>query len=218
MSSANFIRSIVVGVTSELLLAYSPIILIGLIALYFLLPNPIEGRVILLPGPDGKVGSVVVKSQGGEQTLNTAYAGVGVDTAGKLIAETGSADLVKKRYGALIEASPPRPVSFTVYFPSGSATQLDFISKSAIGAVKIELAGRPAPEITVIGHTDTMGALEANDVLSQERAATVRDILLEAGIQAVSMDIAGRGEREPIIRTPDDVDEPLNRRVEISVR
>ncbi len=218
MSSANFIRGILVGVTSELLLAYSPLILAGLVALYFLLPAPIEGRVILLPGPDGKVGSVVVKSEGGEQTLNTAYAGVGVDSSGKLIAETGSADSVKKRYGNLMDAAPPRPVSFTVYFTSGSATQLDFISKAAIGSVKSELAGRPAPEITVIGHTDTMGDLVANDALSLERAATVRDMLQETGIKAVSMEVAGRGEREPIIRTPDDTDEPLNRRVEISVR
>jgi outer membrane protein OmpA-like peptidoglycan-associated protein len=30
--------------------------------------------------------------------------------------------------------------------------------------------------------------------------------------------VAGRGEREPIVRTADEVAEPANRRVEISVR
>lgn len=218
MAGDSMLRGVFLGVVVETLMAYSPFVLVGVAVAWFFIPAPIKDRVVLLPDPDGKVGAVIVTSKAGEQTLNTAYAGVGVNTNGKIVPGEVSGDELKKRFGAVLEARPPRPVSFTVYFASGSATQLDFVSRSAIGAMKAELAGRPAPEITVIGHTDSVGELEANDALSRERAAAVREMLIEAGVPAASIDVAGRGEREPVIKTPDDTDEPLNRRVEISVR
>lgn len=218
MSGGNFFKGIVVGVAAELLMAYAPLILIGAIVVYIALPSPVTDHVVLLPGPDGKVGAVIVKGKGHEEVLKTAYAGVGVRRNGDLVAETPTADAVAARYAAVLEAIPPRPLSFTVYFVSGSATELDGISRATLGAIKLAMEDRPAPEITVIGHTDTIGGADANDALSAERAATVRDLLLAAGIRAASMDVAGRGERELMISTADDVDEPLNRRVEISVR
>lgn len=202
----------------EQLVAWAPVIVIGAIAYYFVMPTPIQDRVVLLPGPDGKVGEVVVKSEAGEQVLNTAYAGVGASAQGKLVLETESSAAVKARYGSTLDARPLRPQSFTVYFVSGSATELDADSRPIFEVIKSVLAARPAAEIVVIGHTDTVGELEANDALSAERATTVRDQLLAAGIPAASMEVAGRGEREPLVKTADGVDEPRNRRVEVSVR
>lgn len=216
--AGDFTRNIFVGVLVETITAYSPFIIIGLVVAYFLMPSPVQEHVTLLPGPDGKVGEVVVKSDSSEQVLNTAYAGVGANTSGKLVSETGSAESVKTRYGSTLDALPPRPKSFTVYFVSGSSAELDVVSRYVIESVRTELGGRPEPEIRVIGHTDTVGELEANDALSKERAATVRDLLVATGIRAASMEVAGRGEREPAIPTADDIAEPMNRRVEISVR
>ena len=85
-------------------------------------------------------------------------------------------------------------------------------------AIRQEIAGRPAFEVMVIGHTDTVGGLEANDMLSLKRAATVREILIAAGVPVGKIEIAGRGEREPLLKTADEVAEPKNRRVEISIR
>lgn len=214
----DYASDILRGLLRDTVVAYSPVILAGLVAVYFFWPSPIQDRIILLPGPDGKVGEVVVKSSSGELVLNTAYAGAAADGRGKLTSETGSEKAVKERYGLTLDALPPRPKSFIVFFASGSATELDTVSRFAIESVRSELAGRPDPEITVIGHTDTVGDLEANDILSMERATTVRDLLVAAGIQAKTMEVAGRGERELRIPTADDVDEPMNRRVEINVR
>jgi outer membrane protein OmpA-like peptidoglycan-associated protein len=72
-------------------------------------------------------------------------------------------------------------------------------------------------EISVIGHTDRVGKLEANDALSLKRAEAVGEQLKAAGILA-PMEFAGRGEREPLIPTADEVPEPANRRVEINLR
>ena len=63
-----------------------------------------------------------------------------------------------------------------------------------------------------------MGELTTNDRLSAQRAETVKGFLVQIGIAAERITTAGRGEREPLIRTADEVDEPRNRRVEINVR
>ena len=114
-------------------------------------------------------------------------------------------------------AQPPRPVSFTVYFLTGR-DELTPESRALFDGIKAELARRPAPEITAIGHTDRVGTISANDALSARRAQAVKAALVAAGIPATQIDVAGRGEREPLVPTADEVDEPRNRRVEISVR
>jgi outer membrane protein OmpA-like peptidoglycan-associated protein len=81
-----------------------------------------------------------------------------------------------------------------------------------------EIARRPAPEIVVIGHTDRVGAVPYNDTLSLRRAERVRDELVKVGIAADRIRVAGRGEREPLVPTADEVAEARNRRVEINVQ
>ncbi len=175
-------------------------------------------RVVLLPGPDGKTGAVVVRTASGEQLLDSAYAGAEIVKAGTITTRREEPASVQTRYAGVLGARPPRPVSYLVHFVTGSATVLSPESTPVIDAMKAATAARPAPEITVIGHTDRVGKVEANDALSRKRAETVRDILLGAGIKATSLDVAGRGEREPLVATADEVEEPRNRRVEISVR
>ena len=70
----------------------------------------------------------------------------------------------------------------------------------------------------VIGHTDTVGSLAYNDKLSLARAERLRDMLVELGIPAERIHVAGRGKRELLVPTEDNVSEPRNRRVEINVR
>lgn len=184
---------------------------------YLLTPAPQE-RVVLLPDADGKVGAVVIKTAAGERVLDTAFAAATVNASGAITPLTEDSASVQARYGAALDARPMRPASFVVYFVSGSASELTPESQSVFEQLKETLAARPAPEITVIGHTDRVGALQANDELALQRATTVRDLLMVAGLKRDSMEVAGRGEREPLVVTADDVDEPKNRRVEISVR
>lgn len=175
-------------------------------------------RIVLLPDAHGNAGRVVVSSRSGEQTLVAPYAAVDVDTGGGLTQHPMDSAMVRSRYAAVLDALPPRPASFMLYFESGSATELTSESKAMLDTMKAELARRPAPEITVIGHTDTVGTVESNDVLSRQRAESMLAVLQAAGVQAISLDVAGRGERELAIKTADGVAEARNRRVEINVR
>lgn len=180
--------------------------------------DAVPDRIVLLPGPDGKLGAVVVRSASGEVRLDTAYAAAEVTKAGTITQSHEDAVSVARRFGAVLAMQPPRPISFTVYFVTGSATDLTPESQPVMDGLKTELARRPAPEITVIGHTDRVGNADDNDTLSASRARTVRDMLMASGTKTFGLDATGRGEREPLVATADGVAEPRNRRVEISVR
>lgn len=179
---------------------------------------PTLTQVVLLPGPDGRAGTVVAKSAAGEQVLNTPMASAKLLPDGGMQASQLDNAAVLRQYAALLDTTPPRAVSFVVYFEFGSGVDFMAASRPVLDQLRSYLRGHPAPEIAVIGHTDRVGSDQANDLLSRQRAETVRGFLVEAGIQAASMDVAGRGEREPVIPTADEVAEPRNRRVEINVR
>ena len=196
------------------------VIVVPLIALlgYLVFQGPPQDRVTLLPDNTGTVGAVFVKTAKGEQLLNTAYASADVSTRGLLSTRLQEETAVRDRYKATLAALPAKPTSFIVYFVSGSDTALTPDSLPVLDQLTLALASRPAPEIMVIGHTDRVGKLEDNDALSVRRANTVRDILAGVGMQGTTIEIAGRGEREPLVPTADEVAEEKNRRVEISLR
>jgi outer membrane protein OmpA-like peptidoglycan-associated protein len=105
-----------------------------------------------------------------------------------------------------------------VYFLEGS-TNLAPGSEPVLNQMFKEIALRPGAEVEIIGHTDTVGSDDDNDALSLKRAQEVRDAVASMGHLDVSITrFSGRGEREPLVATPDDTAEPRNRRVEIVVR
>lgn len=173
-------------------------------------------RVVLLPDADGRAGAVVVRTDGQEVELTSAYAGVEI-VGRKAEKKEFSEQEVRQRYGEALDAQPVRPHSFMVYFKLDS-TNLTADSALKLEQVKKELLSLPAPEIVVIGHTDRVGAVPYNDELSLKRARAVRNILVAVGIPAEKIEVAGRGEREPLVPTPDETAEPQNRRVEIKIR
>ena len=77
------------------------------------------------------------------------------------------------------------------------------------------LANQPNTEVRIIGHTDNTGSDATNDPLSIQRAQATRDYLSGRGIDANRVQIAGRGEREPIADNSSEAGRARNRRVEI---
>lgn len=172
---------------------------------------------VLLPGKNGKTGALIVESKGKQQTLNTPYAAARVKNVGSVDSFTSSEADVKQEFGPALEAQPKRPVSFYLYFQRDT-DEFAPESKDLVRQIFAEIARRPAPEIVIIGHTDRVGSMQYNDALSLRRAERCRDELIKLGIPKVRISVAGRGFREPEVPTADQVSEPRNRRVEISVR
>ena len=175
-----------------------------------------QDLVVLLPDKDGKVGKVLVQNPKGETVLDSAYAAART-SGGGVQRSTASQSEVKDVFGSTLTAMPPRPISFTLYFESGT-DEFTEQSRQEVKRVLAEMARRQAPEITVIGHTDQVGPDQTNDALSLQRAERVKSILVGMGIPPERILTAGRGRREPLVRTADGASEPRNRRVEISVR
>jgi len=193
--------------------AVAVIAAIGL-AIFLLRPTAPKETVVVLPSADGHIGTVVVQRGDTRQVLDKPYAASRSDDAK---VEQLSAAEVKQEFGATLQALPARPSSFTVYFITGT-DELTAESKADLQNILAALKDRPLPDVQVIGHTDTVGDLLGNDRLSAQRAETVKSFLVQIGIPAERITTAGRGERELLVRTPDETDEPRNRRVEINVR
>jgi outer membrane protein OmpA-like peptidoglycan-associated protein len=173
--------------------------------------------VVLLPHADGSTGAVVMKQDGKEALLDTPYASARSGKDGAPTTGRESEESVRKQFGPALGAQPPPPRSFTVYFVIGS-DEFTEESKLSVIALLTEMANRPSPEITAIGHTDRLGTDQINDALSLQRAQRVKEMLIERGVASERITVAGRGEREPLVPTADEVAEARNRRVEINVR
>jgi outer membrane protein OmpA-like peptidoglycan-associated protein len=181
-------------------------------------PPSRDETVVLLPGHDGKVGALTVTHGDHHQTLDAPYAASRLQQEGRL--EDGgrlTTEQVQQTFGPALAAQPPRPVTFVLYF-LGDSDELTPESKLEIPKMFQAIAGHPSPEIVVVGHTDRVGSLTYNDALSLRRAERVRNDLVQRGIPREQIQVAGRGERAPIVATEDEVAEPRNRRVEITVR
>jgi peptidoglycan-associated lipoprotein len=77
---------------------------------------------------------------------------------------------------------------------------------------------RPAPDVSVIGHTDTTGEADPNVALGMRRATLIRDLLVKTGLDPGQVDVASHGEADLLVPTPDNTEEAKNRRVEVIVR
>ena len=171
----------------------------------------------LLPDKEGKVDVLTITPKEGQPVvLDKPYAAA-VARGNRIEVVAPDEAGMKVQFAAALAASPPPPARFTLFFLEGS-DDLTPESKADVARVLAELRRRPVADVVVIGHTDRVGKVEDNDVLARKRAEKVRNDLIGQGIASDNIQSAGRGEREPLVPTADEVREPRNRRVEILVR
>ena len=172
--------------------------------------------VVLLPGENGQVGAVAIAEPQRTTLLDTPHGAAKIDTKGRVTKDTLKEEDVKRTFAEALAAQPPKALSFTLYFEKNTEIMPD--SRATLDALLAEVAKREAVEVQITGHTDRVGKVEDNDRLSIERAEAIRNVLIKNGLHASFVRTVGRGEREPLIPTPDEQAEPRNRRVEVLVR
>ena len=124
---------------------------------------------------------------------------------------------IQRIFGAALAVVPEAPRHFNLYFELGSDT-LTAESKALAAEVVSTVRARSAPDVTVIGHTDTTDTAANNAALGLRRAVLIRDLLVQAGLDGALVEVASHGESDLLVPTPDNTAEPKNRRVEVSVR
>jgi outer membrane protein OmpA-like peptidoglycan-associated protein len=190
---------------------------IGLLVLLSGCGTPAD-RIILMPGEGARpTGGVTVKSAKGELLLDKPLAQATVGRDGAIEAGQATKEQVQERYGEMLNQRPPSAKTWTVYFQAGSNVLVPE-SASVLDEVRRALSGYAGGELVLTGHSDRVGSVPDNDRLSLQRASALRDQLVTAGFDAARITVAGRGEREPLVPTADEVAEPRNRRVEIKLR
>lgn len=177
-------------------------------------PKPVS-YAALLENPDGSTGKIVVKGSKGEQLIDQAKSGAPLD--GSQPAAPVSEEKLQRDFGAAMAARPLLPERFLLYFDSGGVI-LTTESAALLPKIIDSVTRRPGVDVSIIGHTDTLGKAEANAVLALKRAQAIADLLKGKGLQAAALSIESHGESNLLVKTPDETPEPRNRRVEISIR
>lgn len=181
------------------------------------IPQKVQSRdyVVLLPNADGTVGQVVVTGPGGQRILTAVRSGAEIGGT-SVIASVGE-DQIKRDFGPAMDAQPPLPERFTLYFDKGS-TRLSRASEAQWATVLQRLKERKALDITVAGHTDTVSTPRINDALALRRAQTIAQRLRASGFKDTAIVIEGFGARDLAVPTPPQTNEARNRRVVIVAR
>jgi outer membrane protein OmpA-like peptidoglycan-associated protein len=82
---------------------------------------------------------------------------------------------------------------------SAGGSRLDSDDRDVVESAAELLQARPSLRVRVEGHTADYGSTESNLALSKDRAAEVRDALIEAGVAADRVDAVGYGEYRPAV-------------------
>lgn len=177
-----------------------------------------KATVVLLPDPGGHVGHVTVTSPQGTQNLEQAGQGVEVaqDQAPappKLMPDAW----IQTTFGPAMAAQPPAPIHFTLQFDTGSSS-LTEASRPTVALVLAAIKERSSLDVGVVGHTDTAGSDVLNNQLARQRAEAVAKLLRDAGVDPAILEVTSHGKAFPLIPTGDNVPEPRNRRVEVTIR
>ena len=180
-------------------------------------PKPLPtSYVVLLDNGDGTVGKVLVTGRQGVTTLEKAREST-------LLAQAGGPSFVateaqiQQDFGAALAISPKRPVTIPLYFQFGSV-KLTPESERDLAKVIAEIESRDVPDISIVGHTDTVGDDDVNFRKGLDRARLVRSLLQSAKLNPGNVTVESHGEKNLLVHTPDNTAEPNNRRVEITVR
>jgi outer membrane protein OmpA-like peptidoglycan-associated protein len=177
---------------------------------------PRQALYVVLPSEGGGAGAITVDDGKTVTTLDQPYAAAESRAGSSGPVEESRAN-VAVIFRRAIAAQPILPQHFRLYFILGS-NKLTPESAIAYRSVFDDIKRRPVYQIEVIGHTDTVGDVRYNQTLSLARAAAVRDRLVRDGIERDAISTAGRGKLDPIVPTGDQVAEPRNRCVGVTVR
>jgi outer membrane protein OmpA-like peptidoglycan-associated protein len=91
-------------------------------------------------------------------------------------------------------------------------------SKPTLDKIVAMLKSETSMQLIIEGHTDSDGSNEHNQLLSQQRAESVKSYLVAAGISSSRLSVEGYGESMPVVPNTTATGKAQNRRVELVVK
>ena len=178
-----------------------------------------KSTFVLLPDPNGQVGTIIVTNSQGAQTLNQARQSVVIKSKTDVPGEIKTMDerQINSLFGKALNIQPLPPAKFLLYFKPESVQPMPE-SESEIPKIMYAIKDRHSMDISVNGHTDRKGEDDYNNELSFQRARRVQKMLEKEGVDPSFITTTSHGKNNPLVPTADNVPEPRNRRVEVIVR
>jgi OOP family OmpA-OmpF porin len=112
------------------------------------------------------------------------------------------------------EKGCPVKANLQIHFETNKAVITEY-SAALVARFAEFLLQNKGSLVHIIGHTDWRASDQYNMALSQRRAASVRDALIEHGVSASRLSTEGKGESEPIADNRTERGMALNRRTEV---
>lgn len=134
-------------------------------------------------------------------------------------AATNRAEDLEKRFAELQAKQTKRGFELTlndVLFEFDKANLKPGATRSLTNVAQF-LRENPERQITIEGYTDNVGSDAYNRELSQRRADSVRDFLVQSGISADRITARGLGEEYPVASNDTQAGRQQNRRVQIII-
>jgi outer membrane protein OmpA-like peptidoglycan-associated protein len=103
-----------------------------------------------------------------------------------------------------------------ILFNSGLA-QLRVASMPALNKLVALLREMPDIKLEIAGYTDNIGIESANEQISAQRAAAVREYLVSQGIDSSRLESKGMGSKDPIASNQTQLGRQANRRIEFRI-
>ncbi len=178
-------------------------------------PKTIE-RVVVLPDENGHIGAVEVDDGTTKTLVDGAYGSVemGADLRSRAIV-ADSAE-VARTFGRAMAARPPG-ARMIIFFTARAEPVRDLTGP--IDSLAAEIKEKADAVVSVVGHTDEVGAHAVNMKIGLERAKLIADRLVAAGIPRERIQTSSKGDAEPAVRSrAANVAELRNRRVEVFVK
>lgn len=116
-----------------------------------------------------------------------------------------------------ITTTPPRTFTLdNVFFDSGKST-LRSESNKELNELAEYMNIKKTLVIEIGGHTDNVGAADANQKLSEDRANAVKEYLKKKGIAAERVNAKGYGDTKPVADNNTTAGKQKNRRTEVNI-
>ncbi len=126
---------------------------------------------------------------------------------------TGQVTVDAKAIGAGLQAEG-KIALYGLFFDTGK-TDIKPDSNAQLDQMAALLKAQPALKVLIVGHTDNVGAIDANLALSQGRAQAVTAALTQRGIAAGRLQARGIANFAPVAPNTSDDGRAKNRRVEM---
>lgn len=158
-----------------------------------------KGRGAIIGGAIGAVGGAAIGNALDRQ-------------AAELERDIANEDVTVTNTGDRLIVTLPQDILFAI-----DSSNVNSGLRSDLLTVADSLQSYPDTTVQIVGHTDNTGSAAYNQGLSERRANSVADVLMDGGVPFSRIETYGRGEDQPVASNLTDEGRAQNRRVEIVI-